>query len=287
MTSESSSRVGRIVAYVISVLTLAIVAANLFGLISLRVVQTTSMQGTIEVGDLVVSQNWLKPEVGDIAVYKATDFQGVAQAMVVHRVIAGDEAGGYTFQGDNNQSADPQVVPASDVVGVVSFWIPGVGQIANPFFLAVLVSLGAVIYFARENIASAGKKFGAWIAAQQKRPRRLYLTALSVLAAWLVIAGMGIAGFARFEHPQAGPELPIGSSTQSIVLVLPNANASVGSLAIADISGKRSLVRIEAVQGHTYTVSSTVGKLLVASQDIEGPITFVIPFLGALWLPFD
>ena len=94
MTSKSSSRVGRIVAYVISALTLAIVAANLFGLISLRIVQTTSMQGTIEVGDLVVSQNWLKPAVGDIAVYKATDFQGVAQAMVVHRVIAGDEAGG-------------------------------------------------------------------------------------------------------------------------------------------------------------------------------------------------
>ena len=287
MTAEKSSRVGRIVAYVVSALTLAIVAANLFGLISLRVVQTTSMQGAIEVGDLVVSQNWLKPNVGDIAVYKATDFQGAAQAMVVHRVIAGDQAGGYTFQGDNNQSADPQVVPASNVVGVVSFWIPGVGQIANPFVLAVLISLGAFIYFARANIASAGKKFAEWIAGQQSRPRRLYLAALSVIAAWLVIAGAGIAGFARFEHPQAGPQLAIGSSTQSIVLVLPNANASVGGLAIANIAGKRSLVRIEAIQGHTYTVSSTVGKLLIASQDIEGPITFVIPFLGALWLPFD
>ena len=287
MTSESSSRVGRIVAYVISALTLAIVAANLFGLISLRIVQTTSMQGTIEVGDLVVSQNWLKPAVGDIAVYKATDFQGVAQAMVVHRVIAGDEAGGYTFQGDNNQSADPQVVAASDVVGVVSFWIPGVGNLANPFVLAVLVSLGAFIYFARENIASAAKKFATWIAGQQKRPRRLYLAALTVIAAWLVIAGLGIAGFARFVHPQAGPQLAVGSSTQSIVMVLPNANASVGDLAIANIAGKRSLTRVEAVNGHTYTVSSTVGKLLIASQDIEGPITFVIPFLGALWLPFD
>ena len=287
MTSESSSRVGRIVAYVVSALTLAIVAANLFGLISLRVVQTTSMQGTIEVGDLVVSQNWMKPNVGDIAVYKSTDFQGAAQAMVVHRVIAGDQAGGYTFQGDNNQSADPQVVPASNVVGVVSFWIPGVGQMANPFVLAVLISLGAFFYFARSNIASGGRKFASWIAGQQRRPRRLYLAALSVIAAWLVIAGAGIAGFARFEHPQAGPQLAIGSSTQSIVLVLPNANASVGGLAIANIAGKRSLVRVEAVQGHTYTVSSTVGKLLVASQDIEGPITFVIPFLGALWLPFD
>jgi signal peptidase I len=287
MTAESSSRVGRILAYVVSALTLAIVAANLFGLISLRVVQTTSMQGTIEVGDLVVSQNWLKPSVGDIAVYKATDFQGVAQAMVVHRVIAGDEAGGYTFQGDNNQSADPQVIPASDVVGVVSFWVPGIGQIANPFVLAVLVSLGAVIYFARENIAALGKKFAAWLGGQQKRPRRLYLAALSIIAAWLVIAGAGIAGFARFEHPQVGPQLAIGSSTQSIVVVLPNANASVGGLALANIAGKRSLVRIDAVEGSTYTVSSTVGKLLIPRKDIDGPITFVIPFLGALWLPFD
>ena len=138
MTADSSSRVRRIIAYVASAITLAIVAANLFGLISLRVVQTTSMQGTIEVGDLVVSQNWLKPQVGDIAVYRATDFFGEAQAMVVHRVIAGDQTDGYTFQGDNNQSADAQVVPADDVVGVVSFWIPGVGGIANPLVLAVL-----------------------------------------------------------------------------------------------------------------------------------------------------
>ena len=287
MTAESSSRVRRIIAYVASAITLAIVAANLFGLISLRVVQTTSMQGTIEVGDLVVSQNWLKPQVGDIAVYRATDFFGEAQAMVVHRVIAGDQTDGYTFQGDNNQSADAQVVPAEDVVGVVSFWIPGVGGIANPLVLAVLASLIAFVYFAREYIAGAGKKFATWLAGQQRRPRQLYLVGVSILAAWLVIAGLGFAGVARFEHPQAGPKLAIGSSTDSIVLVLPNANAKVGSLAIANIASKRSLVRIEAVQGHTYTVSSTMGKLLVPSIDVEGPIALVLPFIGALWLPFD
>lgn len=287
MTAESSSRVGRIIAYVASAITLAIVAANLFGLISLRVVQTTSMQGTIEVGDLVVSQNWLKPQVGDIAVYRATDFEGQAQEMVVHRVIAGDVATGFTFQGDNNQSADPQVVSSENVVGVVNFWIPGVGQLTNPFVFAVLVSLLAVIYFAREYIVGAGKKFASWIANQQRRPRRLYVAAVSIFAAWLIIAGLGIAGFARVEHPQAGPQLAIGSATDSIVAVLPNANAKVGSLAIANIAGKRNLVRIEAVQGHTYTVSSTLGKLLVPSIDVEGPISFVVPFLGALWLPFD
>lgn len=287
MTSETSSRVGRIVAYVVSALTLAIVAANLFGLISLRVVQTASMQGTIEVGDLVVSQNWLKPEVGDIAIYQATDFSGVEQGQVVHRVIAGDQTDGYTFQGDNNQSADAQVVPAEDVVGVVSFWIPGVGGIANPLVLAVLVSLIAVIYFAREYLASGAKKLAGWLRSQKQRPRKLYLAGLSLIAAWLVIAGMGIAGFARFEHPQAGPPLALGSSTDSIVLVLPNANAKVGSLAVANIAGKRNLVRIEAIKGHTYTVSSTMGKLLVASQDVAGPIALVVPFVGALWLPFD
>jgi signal peptidase I len=287
MTSASKAKAGRVFAYIVSALTLAVVAANLFGLISLRVVQTTSMQGTIDVGDLVVSQNWLKPAVGDIAIYRATDFQGAALELVVHRVIAGDQSTGYTFQGDNNQSADPELVPSSNVVGVVGFWIPGIGSIFNPLVLAVLASLGAVIYFARDYIKDTGEKFGEWVLQRKTGSRRLYLSALSILAAWLIIAGFGVAGFAKFEHPQTGPQLAIGSSDQSLVLVLPNANPKVGSLAIVNITGKRNLVRVEAIKGHTFTVSSTMGKLLVSSQDVEGSISFVVPFVGALWLPFD
>lgn len=287
MAEEKNGLAARAASYVASALLLLVVLANLFGLISLRIVQTNSMQGTIDVGDLVVSQNWLKPSVGDIAIYHGHDLQGAKTADVVHRVIAGDQTAGYTFQGDNNQSADPETVNASDVVGVVSFWIPGVGSLANPLVLAVLFSATAVIVFSRGYIKDAVGKAYAWLAARGSRARRLLIAALALLSAWLVVAGLGIAGFMLIEHPQAGPNLNLGSATTSLVVVFPNTNAGVGDIAIASIAGKRAFVRVEAVHGPTYTISSTVGKLLVSRKDIQGPIRFVLPYIGALWLPFD
>jgi signal peptidase I len=287
MASKNRDRVTRALAYVASALILAVVLANLFGLISLRLVQTNSMQATINVGDLVVSQNWLKPKVGDIAIYHGHDLQGMSTADVVHRVIAGDSAGGYTFQGDNNQSADAELVPAQNVVGVVSFWIPGVGALANPLVLAVLVSATALIVFSRKYLYDAFGKASAWAASRGTLARRLWISALAVVSVWLVVAGLGVAGFMRIEHPQAGPNLALGSATTSLVVVLPNSNAGVGDIAMAEIAGKRSLVRVESINGPTYTISSTVGKLLVSRKEIKGPIRFVLPFIGALWLPFD
>ena len=287
MTTSKSQMAKRIAAYVSSALVLVVVVANLFGLISLRLVQTNSMQGTIDVGDLVVSQNWLKPQVGDIAIYHGHNFQGMPTADVVHRVIAGNQTAGYTFQGDNNQSADSETVLSKDVVGVVSFWIPGVGALANPFVLAVLVSAICVIAFSRSFIKDAFGKSSAWLAARGSRARKLWIAALAVISLWLVVAGLGIAGFMRVEHPQAGPNLTLGSATTSLVVVFPNSNAGVGDIAVASIAGKRAFVRVEAVNGSTYTISSTFGKLLVSRKDIEGPIRFVLPFIGALWLPFD
>jgi len=287
MSMAKSQLAKRIATYVASALVLAVVLANLFGLISLRLVQTNSMQGTIDVGDLVVSQNWLKPSVGDIAIYHGHNFQGMPTADVVHRVIAGDQTAGYTFQGDNNQSADSEIVLAKDVVGVVSFWVPGVGALANPLVLAVLVSAICVVAFGRSFIKDAFGKASAWLEARGSRVRKLWIAAMALLSTWLVVAGLGIAGLMRIEHPQAGPNLTLGSATTSLVVVFPNSNAAVGDIAVASIAGKRAFVRVEAVNGPTYTISSTVGKLLVSRKDIEGPIRFVLPFIGALWLPFD
>jgi signal peptidase I len=285
--SDKSRSITRNAAYVASGLLLLVVIASLFGLISLRLVQTNSMQGTINIGDLVVSQNWLKPAVGDIAIYHGHDLQGMKTADVVHRVIAGDAKSGYTFQGDNNQSADPELVSADDVVGVVSIWVPGVGASANPLVLAVFISTIAFVALSRDFIKDAVGKLTSWLSTRTSRMRKLWIALLALVSIWLVIAGLGIAGFAKFEHPQVGPNLALGSATDSLVIVIPHSNAAVGDLAIANITGKRNFVRVDAVQGNTLTVSSNMGKLLISRKDIDGPIRLVLPFIGALWLPFD
>jgi signal peptidase I len=280
-------RWGKLAAYVLSSLMLLTALANILGVISLRIVQTNSMQGTINPGDLVVSQNWLKPNVGDIAIYREHDMAGGATQDVVHRVIAGDAATGYTFQGDNNLSADPLTVNKADVVGVVNFWIPGPGKLTSPLLLLVLLALIAFIYFARDYIKSGAKKATEWVASRGSFARGAIRTALGVVSLWLILTGLALAGIAKFEHPQVGPQLALGSSEQSIVMVAPHSTAKVGDLAIAQIAGHKNLVRIESVKGHVYTVSSNLGKIMIPSADVEGPIRLVIPFLGVLWLPFD
>ncbi len=287
MTSTKRLRFGRIAAYVLSSLMVATALASLLGVISLRIVQTNSMQGTINQGDLVVSANWLKPNIGDIAIYHARDLQGKPTDDVVHRVIAGGSASGYTFQGDNNMSADPTSVAASDVLGVVNFWIPGPGKLASPLILFVIISLIAVLYFSRDYLKTGFKKAGDWVAGRGRVGKWLARSALSLLAIWLIITGLALAGIAKFEHPQVGPQLPVGASNQSLVLVAPNSAAKIGDLAIATVAGHKNLVRVEAIKGHTYTVSANIGKLLISSADVEGPIRFVVPFVGVLWLPFD
>jgi hypothetical protein len=287
MTSTKRIRFGRIAAYTLSSLMLLTALASLLGVISLRIVQTNSMQGTINQGDLVVSANWLKPSIGEIAIYHGHDLQGNRAEDVVHRVIAGNAEAGYTFQGDNNLSADPQTVTAKDVVGVVNFWIPGSGKLTNPLLILVIVSLIAVIYFGRDYIKSGFKKSSEWLATRGRFTKAVARTALSLISLWLVVTGLALAGIAKFEHPQVGPQLAVGSSNQSLVLVVPHSAIKVGDLAMATVAGHKNLVRVEAIKGHVYTVSSNIGKLLISSADVEGPIRFVVPFIGALWLPFD
>lgn len=266
---------------------LLVTALNIFGVVSLRMVQTSSMQGTIDQGSLIVSANWLKPQLGDIAVYHQKNFDGQYVDFVVHRVIAGSAEGGYVFQGDNNISADPLRVASSDVVGVVQFWIPSVSALANPLIDLVLVSLIAFSYFAVKQLRTRPKSFSAWVHGLKPAPRRLVLSALALLSFALILTGLSLTGAARFERPQLGPQLQIGQATDSLVLVLPHSATHAGSLALAQVMQHRSFVRVLSVKGHTVTVDSTSGRLVLPSTDIEGPIVFVLPYLGTVFNPFN
>jgi signal peptidase I len=115
---------------------------SLFGVISVRSVLTNSMSPKIQPGDLVVSANWIKPTLGDVAIYHQRDFAGTIRQDVVHRVITIDALGEYQFKGDNNQSMDALSVPKDDVVGTVVLKLSLIGKFLN---LLGLLTFGLII----------------------------------------------------------------------------------------------------------------------------------------------
>lgn len=135
-------------AYAASVLVVAFILAVSANVMSARVVLTSSMTGTFEPGDVVVTANWLEPKVNDIAIYQARDFQGAARAEFVHRIISGSTTTEFEFKGDANPEKDVLPVPRADIVGVVLFWVPSIGTLLNPKNLLALFSIGLFIYFA-------------------------------------------------------------------------------------------------------------------------------------------
>lgn len=97
----------------------------------LVVVTSDSMLPTLERGHLLVLQRQAPEDihVGEIIVYNA-DWH--TQAPVVHRIIQIENVTGelrYYTQGDNNNQPDPLYRTYDDIVGVVVFSIPFIGNI--------------------------------------------------------------------------------------------------------------------------------------------------------------
>ncbi|OLS21783.1 MAG: hypothetical protein ThorAB25_26450 [Candidatus Thorarchaeota archaeon AB_25] len=97
----------------------------------LVVVTSDSMETTLSRGHLLILQSQAPEDinVGEIIVYNA-DWH--TQAPVVHRVIQRDYVDGeyrYYTQGDNNNQPDPLYRTYDDIVGVVVFAIPWIGNV--------------------------------------------------------------------------------------------------------------------------------------------------------------
>ncbi|MHA3962159.1 MAG: signal peptidase I [Candidatus Thorarchaeota archaeon SMTZ1-45] len=117
----------------------------------LVVVTSDSMYPNLERGHLLVLQSRAPNEiyVGDIIVYNA-DWH--TEAPVVHRVIQIENVDGeyrYYTQGDNNDRQDPYYRTYDDIVGVVVFAIPWIGNITlflqTPGVLPVVLILLVLI----------------------------------------------------------------------------------------------------------------------------------------------
>lgn len=117
------------------------------GVFQTRVILTGSMQPTLDPGDIVfaVAPKISNPEVGKTVIYTARDISGVPVTQWAHRIVSGDKSNGWTIKGDANPAADVNIVPSSDISGVVLFSIPFVGKLLNPFSL-VLIAIGAILF---------------------------------------------------------------------------------------------------------------------------------------------
>lgn len=119
---------------------------SLGGCTTITIVSGHSMEPTLHSGDLVLSRCG-QAKVGDIVIYAPP---GMDRSRVIHRVVGGDGATGWTVRGDNNAWVDPFTPTEDRVVGIARFRVPGLGLatkvLVNPWvWVSVLVLAGALL----------------------------------------------------------------------------------------------------------------------------------------------
>ena len=142
------------------------------------VVRGTSMLPTFHTGDFVLARSHTDYAVGEVVVYRVPRGNIGAGEEVIHRIVAGSEATGYTLKGDNNNTADPWRVPASDIMGSEVAVLPGAGEallvIRSPFFAGGVAAMVAVslVLFPRPGLAGADRRRRFARRAGSTNPRR-------------------------------------------------------------------------------------------------------------------
>ena len=106
-----------------------------------------SMDGTYQTGDLVVTRERDTYAKGDIVAFKVSNGEGKSQ--VIHRIIGGNGATGYTLQGDNNPDPDPWHPTDADVVGRAWLHYPDSAWVfdlpRNPLYVGLAAGLFTLV----------------------------------------------------------------------------------------------------------------------------------------------
>jgi signal peptidase I len=127
--------------YSIAIILLMFSGLSFGGVVKARIVLTGSMSPAISTGDIIITTPITRkePKVGDVVAYQAKRFSGENVAVFSHRIISGDLQSGFVVKGDANKSPDNQKPKAPDILGVVIFVIPFLGNILTPKALFLLV----------------------------------------------------------------------------------------------------------------------------------------------------
>lgn len=127
--------------YLVAILLIVFAGFSFTGNVKARIVLTGSMSPAINVGDVIVTVpiTQKEPQIDDVIAYQAKRFNGENVAVFSHRIIDGDIENGFIVKGDANKSPDPQKPKAGDILGVVLFTIPFVGNLLTPKALFLLL----------------------------------------------------------------------------------------------------------------------------------------------------
>jgi signal peptidase len=127
--------------YLIAIVLLMFSGLSFGGVVKARIVLTGSMEPAISTGDIIITTPITRkePNIGDVVAYQAKRFNGENVAVFSHRIISGDIQSGFVVKGDANKSPDSQKPAAPDILGVVIFVIPFLGNILTPKALFLLV----------------------------------------------------------------------------------------------------------------------------------------------------
>jgi signal peptidase len=127
--------------YVMAVTLLIFSAFSFSGDVKARIVLTGSMAPAINVGDVIITAPITRkaPQIDDVIAYQAKRFNGENVAVFSHRIIDGDIENGFIVKGDANKSPDPQKPTGEDILGVVFFVIPFIGNLLTPKALFLLL----------------------------------------------------------------------------------------------------------------------------------------------------
>ena len=109
----------------------------------------TSMEPRFSTGDLAVLRTASSYDVGDVVAYRSARMKTV----VMHRIVSKAPAG-YGFRGDNNDFADPDLVPRSALLGKLVTRVPKAGEplrwFADPVHLALAIGGIFLLFSSRE-----------------------------------------------------------------------------------------------------------------------------------------
>ena len=127
--------------YVAAIILMAFSALSFSGNVKARIVLTGSMEPAISAGDVIITTPITRkvPKINDVVAYQAKRFNGEDVAVFSHRIIGGDIENGFIMKGDANKSPDPQKPKGEDILGVVFFVFPFIGNLLTPKALFILI----------------------------------------------------------------------------------------------------------------------------------------------------
>lgn len=149
-----------VLGYSFAALMITFSALSASGVMKARVVLTNSMEPAISPGDIVLTLNpdRITPEVGKVAAYQARRFDGSPVGVFSHRIIAGDAEQGWVLKGDNNPEPDTQKPKNDDILGVVFFVIPFIGNFLTKQAIMIMAPIAVAIWMAIDTLRGSDEE---------------------------------------------------------------------------------------------------------------------------------